>query len=105
LTLLQKTLLVASEKELHRSTKRKPVLNKEFSPPVIKIRLELTRQNLQGIYAERISVNLPNGVNNVPRLVEAFEPAASREQIAHYDSGRMSDQKIMEVVPPPPLTN
>jgi hypothetical protein len=24
---------------------------------------------------------------------------------AHYDSGRVSDQKIMEVVPPPPLTN
>jgi hypothetical protein len=56
------------------------VLNKEISPPVIKIRLELTRQNLQGIYAERIGVNLPNGVN-MPRLVEAFEPATSREQI------------------------
>lgn len=81
MTLLQKTLLAASEKELHRSTKRKPVLNKEISPSVIKIRLELTRQNLQGIYAERIGVNLPNGVNNVPRLIEAFEPAASREQI------------------------
>lgn len=72
---------MASEKELHRSTKRKPVLNKEISPPVIEIRLELTRQNLQRIYAERICVNLPNGVNNVLRLVEAFEPAASRKQI------------------------
>jgi transcriptional regulator NrdR family protein len=72
---------VASEKELHHSTKRKPVLNKEISASVIKIRLELTRQNLQEIYAEGIGVNLPNGVYNVPRLVEAFEPGASREQI------------------------
>jgi hypothetical protein len=72
--------LVASEKEMRRSTKRKPVLNKEISPAVIKIRLERTRQNLQGIYAERIGVNLPNGIDNVPRLVEALEPAASREQ-------------------------
>lgn len=72
---------MASEKQLHRSTKRKPVLNQEIGPPAIKIRLELTRQNLQGIYTERICVNLPNGVNNVPRLVKAFEPAASREQI------------------------
>ena len=72
---------MASEKELHRSTKRKPVLNKEVSPAVIKIGLEFTCKNLQGVYAERISVNLPNGVNNVPGLVEAFEPAASCEQI------------------------
>lgn len=80
LSLLQKILSVASEKQLHRSTKRRPVLKKEVSSPVIETRLELTRQNLQGIYAERIGVNLSNGVNNVPRLVETFEPAASREQ-------------------------
>jgi hypothetical protein len=81
LTLLQKILLVASEKQLHRSTKRKPMLNKEISPPVVRIKLEFTGQNLQGICAERIGVNLPNGVSNVPRLVETFEPAASREQM------------------------
>jgi hypothetical protein len=52
----------------------------EISPAIVKIRLELTRQNLQGIYAERIGVNLPNGINNMPGLVETFEPAASREQ-------------------------
>jgi len=80
LTLPQKIVLVASGKQLHRSTKRKPVLNEEISPPVIKIRLELTCQNLQGIYAERICVNLPDGVNDVPGLVETFEPVASREQ-------------------------
>lgn len=81
ITLHQKVSLVASEKQLHRSTKRKSVLNMEIRPPVIKIRLELTRHNLQGIYTERIGINLPNGVNDVPRLVEAFEPEASREQI------------------------
>lgn len=81
MTLPQKILLVASEKQRRRSTKRKLVLNKEISPPVMKVRLELTHQNLQGIYAKRIGVNLANGVNNVPRLVETFEPTASREQI------------------------
>jgi hypothetical protein len=73
---------VASEKQPHRSTKRKSVLNKEISsPPVIKTRPEVTRQNLQGVYAKRIEINLPNGVNDMPRLIETFEPAASREQI------------------------
>lgn len=72
---------MASEKQPHRSTKHKPVLDKEISPPVFKIRLELTHQNLQGIYAQRIGINLPNGVNNMPGLIETFEPAASREQI------------------------
>ncbi len=57
------------------------MLNKEVSPAVIKIRLELTRQNLKGIYAEGIGVDLPNGVNNVPGLVETLQPSTSGERI------------------------
>jgi hypothetical protein len=75
--------LAASEIQLHHSTMRKLVLNKEISPAVIMIRLGLTRQNLQGIYTEGIGVNLPNGVNNVPGLIEALEPAASVSEYIH----------------------
>lgn len=101
--LLRKIPLVASETQLRRSTKHKPRLD-EVGLAVIKIRLRLTCHDLYGIYAEGISVYLPNGINNVPGLVETLEPVAFRERI-YITTSRMSDQKIMEVVPPPPLTN
>lgn len=65
----------------------------------------LTRHNLQGIYAEGIGIDLPNSVDNVPWLVETLEPAASHERNTYINTSRNSDQKIMEFMPPIPLTN
>lgn len=93
---------MASETQLHRSTKNKSRLD-DIGLAVIKIRLRLTCHDLYGIYAEGISIDLPNGINNVPGLVETLEPVAFRERI--YITTSRTDQKIMEVVPPPPLTN
>ena len=72
--------MAASERQLRRSTKHRPVLNK-MGLVVTKIRLWLTHHNLYGIYAKRICVYLSYGVNNVPGFVETFKPVASHERI------------------------